>query len=189
MRCDGLGALFSAGVGEVGDGRCHVDGGEGADDYAEEHCEGEGTDGVAAEDEDAEEHEDCRARGHDRTAEGRVDRVVDGREEILLGEECSILAHAVEYNHGVVDLVTDYRQDGGDEGLVDFHCEGKHAVEDRVEADDDECREGHSGEGAEGEGHVAEADENVEEHRDEGDDYGDVGVRAHVVGDGGADLL
>ena len=56
----GLCAFVAAGVGDVCHGRGHEDGGECADDYTEEHREGERANSVAAEDEDAEEHEDGR---------------------------------------------------------------------------------------------------------------------------------
>ncbi len=73
--------------------------------------------------EDAEEHQDGRAGCHYGTAQCCVDRAVDGCEEILLGIECDVLTHTVEYDHGIVDLVSYHCQDGCDEGLVDFHCE------------------------------------------------------------------
>lgn len=39
-----LGLGVAAGVGKVGHGGCHEDGGECAGDHAEEHCEGEAAD-------------------------------------------------------------------------------------------------------------------------------------------------
>ena len=72
--CLCLGSFVAAGIGEIGYGSGHVDGGECADNHTEYHCEYKRADGIAAEDEDAQEHEKCRARGHHCTAEGRVDR-------------------------------------------------------------------------------------------------------------------
>ena len=35
----------------------------------------------------------------------------------MLGIEADVFAHAVEYHHGIIDLITDYGKDGGDEGF------------------------------------------------------------------------
>ena len=47
----GSGGLAAA-VGDVCHGACHIDSGESADDYTEEHCEGEAADSVATENEE-----------------------------------------------------------------------------------------------------------------------------------------
>lgn len=68
-----FGSGFAAAVGEVGHGGCHEDGGEGAYDYTENHCEDEAADGVTTEDEDNQQNQQGGAGGHDCTTEGGVD--------------------------------------------------------------------------------------------------------------------
>ena len=53
---------FAARVGDVGYGASHIDGGACTYDNTGNHCEGEAADGVTAQDEDAEEHEEGRER-------------------------------------------------------------------------------------------------------------------------------
>ena len=153
---------------------------------AEEHGEHERADGVAAEDEDAGQHQEGGERCHDGTAESLVERLVDRGEEVLLGIEAGVLAHTVEHHHRIVDLVTDHGEDSGDEALVDLHSEGEHTPEDGVDADDREGGESHGGQGAQREGNVAEAEQDVEEHGEQRQTYGDVGFVAHVVSYGRA---
>jgi len=86
----------------------------------EDHCERERTDRIATEDEDGQEHDQSCYRGVDGTCQRLVQRVVEQLLTVALAVEADVLTDTVEYHHLIIDRVTDHRQDGTDEYLVDL---------------------------------------------------------------------
>ena len=96
-----------------------------------------------------------------RTSQCLVQRLVECLEAILFRIDADHLAHTVEHNHGVIDLITDDCKHGSDKRLVDLHREGKEAPADGVEAYDEERCECHRTYGTHREGDVAETEKDV----------------------------
>ena len=123
--------LFS---GTLDDGICHrcraIERAECSDNHTEDHRKCERTDRVAAEEEDAEKHEQCRERRVDRSGKRGVQSLVESLETIFPGIYLHHLTHTVEHNHRIVDLITDDGQDSRYERLVNLHREWEEAPAD-----------------------------------------------------------
>ena len=117
----------------VGDGNCQEDRGEGTEYHTQNHGEGEGADAVTTKEEDAEEYEERRQGRHYRTRQTAIDGVVEETLRVALGIEAHVLANTVEDYHGIVDGVTNDRQDSCDKGLIHLHGEGKDLPQQGVE--------------------------------------------------------
>ena len=94
--------------------------------------------------------------------------------------ESEVLTHTVKDNHFVVDGVTDSRQHRADEGLIHFEREGNPAPADGVHSQNQQRVEDECHGGTDGERHVAEADENVDEDGSEGKEHTGDGAFCHV---------
>ena len=58
---------------------CTIERAECTDYYTEDHSECERTDGVTTKEEDTEQHEQCRERCHDRTAQSSVECLIESQ--------------------------------------------------------------------------------------------------------------
>ena len=105
-----------------------------SDHHTNHQCEDESLDVVATKQEDGQQHHKCGQRGVDRTAQSAVQsQIKDLFAVLFLAVQGEILTDSVKDDHRVVDRVTNDREDGSDEGLVDFHCEGQNAPENAEE--------------------------------------------------------
>ena len=161
--------------------RCgEEDGRECTEDDTKNHGKREGADAVATKEEDAKEHQECGERSHDGTAQRAVERVVEETTGVAGRMESEVLTHTVKDNHFVVDGVTDSRQHRADEGLIHFEREGNPAPADGVHSQNQQRVEDECHGGTDGERHVAEADENVDEDGSEGKEHTGDGAFCHV---------
>ena len=98
-------------------------------------------------------------------------------------------ADTVEDDHDVIDSVTDDSEKRRDEVLVDLHSEGHDLPEKDVDSDDHQRRHRDRSKGADREGDIAEADEDVDRHEEEREADCDESLRLDVVRHAGAYLL
>ena len=95
----------------------------GSYDDTQQDCEGKASDRAATQDEDTQyNHQRCD-RGIECTTQGRIQWVVDYLETIAFRLETDCFADTGEYNHRVIDRVTDNGQDRRDKGLIHLHWE------------------------------------------------------------------
>ena len=79
--------------------------------------------GGATQEEQREQQDQDRDNGIDRSAQGLVDTGIYQSRQISFRTEALILTDAVENNDGIIDGLTDYRQDSRDELAVDLNPE------------------------------------------------------------------
>ena len=82
-------------------------------------------------------NEERRERGNHRTAEALVQRAIDGLFVLGRTEESGIFTDTVEVHDGVVDRVTNHREERSDQGTVERKAECR----DEAERDDGIVRE------------------------------------------------
>src|SRR5436189_289090 len=134
-------------------------------DDADHQDPGEAADHVAAEGDQCDENEEHGAAGEDRSRQ----RLVDGEVEVLgqrqaLLDLAPVLAHAVVHDDRVVDRVADDREQGRDDVQRELELHDQHERQrDRDVVHD-------AGDRAHAEREVAEAEPDVEAHRQRGED-------------------
>ena len=173
----------------VSDGRCDENRGNGTDDDADNQREDERTDRLATEEENGQQSDERRTRRIDRTRQGRVDCVIDILLEIPFRIEAQVLADTVENHHGIVDRITDNRQNGRDEGLVYLQIERHDLIEQREDADDEERIDGQCHRGARSPLPTLEPERDIETDGDQREQHRIDGVPRHVAGDRRTDLV
>jgi len=103
--------------------------GEYADQYTDEDCKNKSTDHFTAKDEHHQQGEECGAAGVNSTSQRGIDSIVHLDLQSAFGEILTVLTNTVENNHSGVNGVTNNRQDGCNERLVDIQVEGEDTVE------------------------------------------------------------
>ena len=103
--------------------------------------------------------------------------------------QAALLTDTVEDNHVIVDGVTDDGKDSGDERLVNIQVERKDTVEQGEEANHDEGGVSQGDNTTETPGPALEADGDVAEDHDEGQEYGDECAAGDIAGDGRTNLV
>ena len=165
----------------VGDRRSNEDRRQRTEDNTQRHSEGKALDAATTDEQDAEQHDQRRERGVDGTSQRLVDGVVEHLLDVLFRVQAEVLTDTVEHHHLIVDRVTDHRQHGTDERLVDLERERHDVLQEREQTDDGQGVEHQSGGRTNREGDVAEAQQDVEEDGDQGDEHADEGSVSDVL--------
>ena len=103
------------------EGSCYEPRGEGAEDDADEHDEGEAEDGGAAETDKGDEDEQ-RGAGSDACSTQRcIEGVVDNRGEISRGFVLHVFSNPIENDDGVIERIADDGHEGCDRIEIDLN--------------------------------------------------------------------
>ena len=154
----------------------------GGDEDAPDHRRRERADDMAAEEEQRQQREKDGGRGHDGARQHRVDRHVDdlgGRQALVFAHH---LADAVEHDHRLVERIADDGEDRRDRGLVELELGDAEEADRQQEvvhrADDRPDRE-----------LPLEAEPQIGQDRDDGDDDAERAALDELGGNGRADRI
>ena len=103
--------------------------------------------------------------------------------------QTQFLADTVEYNHLIVDRVTDSGKDSTDEGLVNLHAEGQETPKQSICTQDEYYVNNQGGDRTDRESNIAETYQDVDEDGDNGQDHTPDSTVSNILGDRGSNLL